>query len=26
VDAFKDGKIVEEWNTYDTRNIFELLK
>lgn len=26
VDAFKDGKIVEEWNTYDTRNIFELFK
>lgn len=26
VDAFKDGKIVEEWNTYDTRNILELLK
>ena len=26
VDAFKDGKIVEEWNTYDTRKIFELMK
>jgi len=26
VDAFKDGKIVEEWNTYDTRNILDLLK
>ena len=26
VDAFKDGKIVEEWNTYDTRKIAELLK
>jgi hypothetical protein len=26
VDAFKDGKIVEEWNTYDTRKIYELLK
>lgn len=26
VNAFKDGKIVEEWNTYDTRKIFELLQ
>ena len=26
VDAFKDGKIVEEWNTYDTRKIVELMK
>lgn len=26
VDAFKDGKIVEEWNTYDTRKIYELMK
>lgn len=26
VDAFKDGKIVEEWITYDTRKIYELLK
>ena len=26
VDAFKDGKIVEEWNTYDTRKIAELMK
>lgn len=26
VDAFKDGKIVEEWITYDTRKIFELLQ
>jgi hypothetical protein len=26
VNAFKDGKIVEEWNTYDTRKIFELFK
>lgn len=26
VDAFKDGKIVEEWNTYDSRKISELLK
>ena len=26
VDAVKDGKIVEEWNTYDTRKIFELMK
>lgn len=26
VDAFKDGKIVEEWNTYDTRKVSELFK
>ena len=26
VDAMKDGKIVEEWNTYDTRKIEEILK
>ena len=26
VDAMKDGKIVEEWITYDTRKIYELLK
>ena len=26
IDAFKDGKIVEEWITYDTRNMYELLK
>lgn len=26
VDAFKDGKIVEEWNTYDTRKMYEILK
>jgi len=26
VNAFKDGKIVEEWNTYDTRKIFELFQ
>ena len=26
VDAFKDGKIVEEWGIYDTKNVYELLK
>lgn len=26
VDAMKDGKITEEWITYDTRGIYELLK
>lgn len=26
VDAFKDGKIVEEWNTYDTKKISELFQ
>jgi limonene-1,2-epoxide hydrolase len=26
VDAVKDGKIVEEWNTYDTKKIADLLK
>jgi predicted ester cyclase len=26
VDAFKDGKIVEEWNTYDASKMYDLLK
>lgn len=26
VDAFKDGKIVEEWGIYDTKNVYELLR
>ena len=26
VDAIKEGKIVEEWNTYDTKKISELMK
>lgn len=26
VDAMKDGKIVEEWNTYDSKKMYDLLK
>ena len=26
VDAIKDGKIVEEWNVYDSAPLMELLK